>query len=268
MQINLSGALQCSTNVQVEARWDPIADSTFNLHEASPIHAELFDFSPSLPTKEYEVDDFRVFLPSSAVEIGDVWQLESHELMPFLHQFHPGATTALHNGREGACACLRAISSDYAEIAFRIHAELVLSSDAYEAWRGANSLNDEEGKSRYILSQFAGRLVINLKRRSVRAFSLYLPPRNSNVDIGAFEEVDMVFVPRMELLAANTDDYGEIAWDDAITAEEARKKLELNFYKFSEIDWLPIDEAVAQAEVTNLPVHAILVWGALDDESC
>ena len=69
MKINLSGALQCSTNVRVEAHWDPIADSTFNLHEASPIHAELFDFSPSLPTKEYEADDFRVFLPSSAVEI-------------------------------------------------------------------------------------------------------------------------------------------------------------------------------------------------------
>ncbi len=268
MKFNLSGTLQCSTIVQVEAHWDPIADSTFNLHEASPIHAELFDFSPSLPTKEYEVDDFRVFLPSSAVEIGDVWQLESHEMAPFLRQFHPGATTALHNGREGAYACLRAISNDYAEIVFRIHAELVLSCNAYEAWRVANSLNDDEGKSRYILSQFAGHLLINLKRRSVRAFSLYLPPRNSNVDIGAYDEVDMVFVPRMELLASNTDDYNEIAWDYAITAEEARKKLELNFYKFAEIDWLPIDEAIAQAEAINLPVHAILVWGPLDDESC
>lgn len=268
MKINLSGALQCSTIVQVEAHWDRIADSTFNLHEASPIHTELFDFSPSMPTKEYVVDDFKAFLPASAVEIGDVWQLESHEIVPFLHQFHPGATTVLHNGKEGAYACLRAISSDHVEIVFRIHAELVLSSNAYEAWRAANSLNDDEAKSRYILSQFAGQLVINLKRRSVRAFSLYLPPRNSNVDIGAFEEVDMVFVPRMELLAANTDDYNEIAWDYSITAEEARKKLELNFYKFAEIDWLPIDEAVSQAEVTNLPVHAILVWGALDDESC
>ena len=144
----------------------------------------------------------------------------------------------------------------------------MLSSNAYEAWRIANSLNDDEGKSRYILSQFAGHLLINLKRRSIRAFSLYLPPRNSNVDIGAFDEVDMVFVPRMELLASNTDDYNEIAWDYAITAEEARKKLELNFYKFAEIDWLPINEAVAQAEAINLPVHAILVWGPLDDESC
>ena len=66
----------------------------------------------------------------------------------------------------------------------------------------------------------------------------------------------------------NEDDLGEIAWDYAITAKEARKKLELKFYRFAEIDWLPIDEAIVQAEVTHRPIHAILLWGALDDESC
>ena len=268
MKIDLTDALQCSTSVQVEAHWDPIADSAFNLHKASPVHVELFNFSPSHPIKEYGIDAFKVFLPSSAVEVGDVWQLDSHGVVPFLHQFHSGATTALHHGEEGAYACLRAISSHYAEIAFRIHAELVLSSDAYEAWRVANSLNDDEGKSRYILSQFAGRLVINLKRRTVRAFSLYLPPRNSNVDIGAFEGVDMVFVPRMELLATVAEDRGRIAWEGAITVEEARRALELRFYKFAEIEWRPLEEAVALAKATSPPIHAILVWGPLDDESC
>ena len=268
MKIDLTDSLQRSASVQVKAYWDPIADSTFNLHKASPIHVELFNFSPRHPVKEYDADAFKVFLPLSAVEVGDVWRLDSQGVVSFLRQFHPGATTALHNGMEGAFACLRALSPDYAEIVFRVHAEFILSSAAYEAWRVSNAMADDEGKSRYILSQFAGHLVINLKKRSVRVFSLYLPLRNSNVDIGAFEEVDMVFVPRMELLATNTDDYSEIAWDYAITAEEACKKLELNFYKFAEIDWLPIDEAVAGAEVTNLPVHAIIVWGALDDESC
>ncbi len=268
MKIDLTDALQCSASVQVEAHWDAIADSAFNLHKASPIHVELFNFSPSHPIKEYGTDSFRAFLPPATVATGDVWELDSKEVAPFLRQFHPGATTALHHGEEGAYACLRAISSDYAEIAFRIHAELVLSSDAYEAWRVANSLNDDEGKSRYILSQFAGRLVINLKRRMVRAFSLCLPSRNSNVDIGAFDEVDMVFVPRMELLANNADDLGKIAWESAIALEKGRRALELRFYRFAEIEWRPLEEAVVLAKATNHPIHAILVWGPLDDESC
>lgn len=122
--------------------------------------------------------------------------------------------------------------------------------------------------ARFILSQFAGRLVLNLKTRAIRTFSLALPPRNSNVDFNSFEECDMLFVPRMQLLAANENHLGEIAWDYSITTEEARKKLELSFYRFAEIDWLPIDEAIVQAEVAHHPIHAILLWGALDDESC
>ena len=268
MKINFAGALKCSSSVQVQTHWDHISDSTFDLHKASPIHVELFSFSPSHPVKEYKADDFQAFFLSSALEVGDVWKLNSDRIVSFLHQFHPSATTTLHNGEEGAYACLRSISPDYAEIAFRIHAELILTSDAYESWRIANSLDDDEGKSCYILSQFAGRLVVNLKRRSVRTISLYLPPRNSNVDIGAFDEVDMVFVPRMELVAADTDDQGEIAWEHFITVEEACKRLKFKFYKFAAINWLPIDRAVTHAKVTNLPIHAILVWGALDDESC
>ena len=268
MKVDLTDVLKYPTEIPVQAHWAPIADSTFDLHKASPIHVELFSFSPNHPVKEYGVDAFNAFLPSSAVEVGDVWELNSDRVVSFLHQFHSSATTTLHNGEEGAYACLRSTSSDYVEIIFRIHAELILSSDAYEARRIANSLDDDEGISRYILSQFAGRLVLNLKRRSARAFSLYLPPRNSNVDIGAFDEVDMVFVPRMELLTEDKGDQGEIAWDHSITAEEARKLLELKFYRFAEIDWLPIDRAVAQAKVMNRPIHAVLVWGALDDESC
>ena len=122
--------------------------------------------------------------------------------------------------------------------------------------------------ARFILSQFAGRLVLNLKTGAIRSFSLALPARNSNVDFNSFEECDMLFVPRMELVATDVDDRAEIAWEDSMTAEEARKKLELKFYRFAEIDWLPIDEAILQAKVTHRHIHAILVWGALDDESC
>ena len=268
MRIDLNNVLQRSASVQVEAHWESIADSTFNLHNEYSEHAEMFDLSPEFPIKEYESDAFKAFLPSSPVSVGDAWELDSDGVVQFLRQFRPGATTTLYQGKEGAFACLRALSAEYAEITLRIHADFALSSIAYEKWRRTNSLKEDECKARFIPSQFAGRLVVNLKQSTVRAFSLSLPPRNSNVDINAYGCADMVFVPRMELLATDADDQGGIAWGISVTEEEARKTLELKFYKFAEIEWRPVEEAVELAKATHRPIHAILVWGALDDESC
>ncbi len=266
--INLCNVLNSSIRLQVQAHWEPIADSTFRMHKTSPEHVELFDLSPNHPVKEYRTDAFKAFLPSSTVGVGDVWELDPNSVVSFLRQFHSGVTTPVYHGAEGAFACLRAFSSVYAEIVFRIHADFTLESVAYEKWRAANASEDDDNKSRFVPSHFVGRLLINLKEGTVRVFSLYLPARNSNVVISAFGGIDMVYVPRMELLATDETDKDEIAWDAAITTEEAHRMLELKFYKFAEIDWLPIDEAVAQAKATNRPIHAILVWGCLDDESC
>ena len=270
MRQNFNDVLQRSTSVQVEAHWEPIADSTFSLHKESPEHIELFNLSPSYPIKEYGIDAFKTFLPPSSVAVGDVWELDLDGVVPFLLQFHPGATTALKQGEEGAFACLRALSSEYAEITLRIHADFIVGhlADWDWEWKGEKAAEDWMEEARFIPSQFAGQLVINLKERTVRSFSLALPPRNSNVDINAFDCADMVFVPRMELLATDVDDRSEIAWDISITEEEARKALELKFYKFAEIKWRSIEEAVELAKAAHRPIHAILVWGALDDESC
>ena len=264
--MNLCNVLNNSTSLQVHAHWEPIADSTFRMHKALPEHVELFDLAPNQPVKEYRTDAFSAFLPSSTVTVGDVWELDANSVVSFLHQFHPGATADLGYGEEGAFACLRACSSDYAEIAFRIHAEFTLKSAAYQEWQEEN--DERESKARFIPSQFAGKILVNLKSGTVRAFSLALPARNSNVDLNAYGGADMVYVPRMELLATDETDQDEIAWDAAITTEEALRMLALKFYKFAEIDWLPIDEAVVQAKATHRPIHAILVWGCLDDESC
>ena len=264
--MNLCNILNSSASLQVHAHWDPIADSTFRMHKALPEHVELFDLAPNQPVKEYRTDAFSAFLPPSTVGVGDVWELDANSVVSFLHQFHPGATADLGYGEEGAFACLRACSSDYAEIAFRIHAEFTLKSAAYQEWQEEN--DERESKARFIPSQFAGKILVNLKSGTVRAFSLALPARNSNVDLNAYGGADMVYVPRMELLATDETDQDEIAWDAAITTGEARRMLGLKFYKFAEIDWLPIDEAVVQAKATHRPIHAILVWGCLDDESC
>ena len=264
--MNLCNILNSPTSLQVHAHWEPIADSTFRMHKAFPEHVELFDLAPNQPVKEYRADAFSAFLPPSTVGVGDVWELDANSVVSFLHQFHPGATADLGYGEEGAFACLRACSSDYAEIAFRIHAEFTLKSAAYQEWQEEN--DERESEARFIPSQFAGKILVNLKSGTVRAFSLALPARNSNVDLNAYGGADMVYVPRMELLATDETDPNEIAWDAAITTEKAHRMLALKFYKFAEIDWLSIDEAVVQAKATHRPIHAILVWGCLDDESC
>ena len=126
--VDLSSALKNSPPLQVHAHWDPIADTTYNLHKKSPENVELFDLSPNEPTREYKGEAFNAFLPSSSVTVGDVWELDLDSVIPFLSQFHPGATGKLRHGQKGAFACLRAISPDYADITFRIHAEFTLAT--------------------------------------------------------------------------------------------------------------------------------------------
>ena len=264
--IDFSGALKNSPPLKVHAHWDPIADATSNLHK-EPENVELFDLSLNEPTREYNGEAFDAFLPASTVAVGDVWELDLDTVIPFLSQFHPGATGKLRHGQKGAFACLRALSLDYADITFRIHAEFTLATHRKPGWKQGTHEHLID-VARFIPSQYAGRLLIDLKTGAICVFSLSLPPRNSNVDINDFGYADMVFVPRMELFAAPTTTRDDIKWESAITSEEARRRLELEFYKFAEIDWLPLEAAVVKAESTQRPVHAILVWGPLDDESC
>ena len=265
--IDLNNVLKNSPPLQVHAHWDPIADSTYNLHKNSPENTELFDLSPNEPVREYKGDVFNAFLPSSSVTVGDVWELDLDSVIPFLSQFHPGATGELRHGQKGAFACLRALSADYADISFRIHAEFTLATRPIpESER--RKYGDPVKRARFIPSQYSGQLRINLKTGVVCNFSLALPPRNSNVDINDFGYADMVFVPRMKLQTTTTKTWDDIAWESAITPEEARRSLELKFYKFAAINWLPLEAAIAESEKTQRPIHAVLTWGPLIDESC
>ena len=275
--VDLSDVLSSTASVQVQAYWDPISDATYNLHQLTEEQfarvkvrcpelvnmewkqaLELFNTKPAYPVKDYNTTDFQAFLPSSTVKVGDVWELDSEEILPFFRQFHSGATTEItifsHRTpkSDGAKACLRAISPDYAEIVFRIHAQFVLNAPGV----------------RLLPAQFAGRLVLARREAVIVEFSLSLPARNSNVDVNAFKAADMAFIPRMELSTASSTPVREIAWETTITEEEARKKLATAFYKFAEIEWTPIEKTVELAKATNRPIHALVLFGALDDESC
>ncbi len=277
MVVDFSNALSNTASVQVQAHWEPITDATYNLHQLTEeqfVRAkakcpelanmeweqalELFNPKPAHPLKDYSQTDFQVFLPSSTANVGDIWELDPKGILPFLCQFHPGATTEITvfsrrtHRSEGTKACLRAISPNYAEVVFRIHAQFALDTFGV----------------RLLPAQFVGRLLLNRKEEAVVEFSLLLPPRNSNVDVNAFRAADVAFIPRMELSTLSSTPVREIAWETAITEEEARKKLATAFYKFAKIEWGPIEDAVELAKVTSRPIHALVLFGVLDDESC
>ena len=241
--IDLSNALKNSAPLQVHAHWDPIADATHNLHKNSPENVELFDLSPNEPIREYNEQAFNAFLPASTVAVGDVWELDLDKVIPFLSQFHSGATGELRHGQKGAFACLRALSPDYADIAFRIHAEFTLATRPKPGSK-PDADEDHVQRARFIPSQYAGQLLINLKTGVICDFSLALPPRNSNVDINDFGHADMVFVPRMELLATPAQIIGTTLQVGKMPSHPKKhaEALELKLYKFAEIDWLPIED--------------------------
>ncbi len=270
--IDLRNVLRTSATVPVQADWDPIESTANNLHWATeekfnrskaqwqePVDMaweqwlELFSPGPAHPLKHYNTADFQAFLPPSTVNVGDVWDLDPERMLPFLRQFHPSATMDVGYGRNGAKACLRALSSEYADIAFRIHARFILAASVGAYLRPA---------------QFAGHLIINRDSGTVCQWTLSLPNRNSNVDMGAFGTHDIGFVPRMELSSLPEMQPESMTWETAITAQEADRKFQNALYKFAEIGWTPIEDAVELAKASNRPIHAVLLFGVLDDESC
>ena len=49
---------------------------------------------------------------------------------------------------------------------------------------------------------------------------------------------------------------------------EANRRLARVFYKFEEIDWVPLDQVLTEARTKKQPIFAIVSWGATDDQSC
>lgn len=60
----------------------------------------------------------------------------------------------------------------------------------------------------------------------------------------------------------------DIKWEKEISREEARSILEKRMYPFKTVPYLSFDKAYAKAKEEEKLVHSILLWGALDDQSC
>ena len=60
----------------------------------------------------------------------------------------------------------------------------------------------------------------------------------------------------------------QIKWKEEIDLHESFVQLEKSFYPFKKITYHKFLDAFREAERLNKLVHFILLWGALDDQSC
>lgn len=206
-----------------------------------------------------------------------------------LSMFHPRPFVKSRFAAQGTVACIRARSDFYYDIVFRIHAEFQLNEPPeFPFW--------------FSPAQFTGHIIISKDASHVREFKLFVPNNRSlNVDMewlyGASEssnmEVDIGYLPQMELEAVgpsipsvildengnviDSSDFSnepiqfvfeEINWKSEISFEEASRVLEVTMYPFKKVPYLPFTEAFDRATVEHKLVHSILLWGALDDQSC
>ncbi len=126
LHANVGQARLVPTATRVTAHWEPGTESWLQLPRNAPQYADLFDLKPAHAFQLHSNDVFGVFLPPGSDSVaGDVWPLDARQMLPFLRQFHPGATVSL-SGQQGAYACLRAASSEYYEIVFQFHADFDL----------------------------------------------------------------------------------------------------------------------------------------------
>ncbi|KAK7904869.1 hypothetical protein WMY93_017476 [Mugilogobius chulae] len=206
-----------------------------------------------------------------------------------LSMFHPRPFIKSRFAPQGSVACIRASNDFYFDIYFRIHAEFQLNEvPNFPFW--------------FTPGQFTGNIVLSKDGSHVRHFHLYVPNNRSlNVDMewlyGSSEssnmEVDIGYLPQMELISTGPstpsvifDEEGnvidskesskdpiqfvfeDIIWTSEISHQEALHRMETTFYPFKKVDYLPFSEAFNRAQVENKLVHSILLWGALDDQSC
>ena len=244
--------LDASSEVLVKGFIAPIEYTQYNFHV---MWDELANLRVAAPEKRYPTSIFRAFLPSEAVSVGDLWQIEEEGTLELLRQLNPNPRLDLDinaGDSRGLWACLRAYNDEFAEIVFRLHAEFVL--------------ND----GRFTPSQFTGYLVIDRIREEIASFRIYVPEGVLNFDVGrnSIGAIDVGFCPQMELRAEAQEAVSDIKFVESITQETAERALILRFYKSQQIEWVSLEEALEMASVQGKPVHVLSIDGPLADESC
>jgi hypothetical protein len=265
------------TRLKVTADWTPIGKGRDQLDKrVSPaIYAWFTGLKPAEPTRTLTERDLSAFLPQQVGEVGQTWAIDPAKVAAILTQFHPRPSMHLvaqgrRAGPDGAFGVLRAVSSDYLDIALRAHAEFYVvppdfsdPSVTIKAW--------------YTPAYFTGRLLVNRRAGSVEYFRLALATDKAlNVHLTmAFQDAqgrgdfhDIVRVERMELVGGDAAAAEKAAWAQSLGERETDRKLAKLFFKFLDINWRPFEQVAAKAKAESKPIFAIVSWGSFEDQSC
>lgn len=237
-----------------------------------PVYSAIQAMRAEPRQKIFSEHDFSAFLPEKVRSVGQTWALNPDKVLAILKQFHPRPSLHLQAkgrraGPDGAFAVLSALSDSHLEVQFRIHAEFELTPDFWPDFSGTLE------RMWYTPAHFSGRILVNRKQGVVEYFRLGLPTEKLlNVHITVSHPTgdihDIVLVERLELKCGDQKAGDGLTWTQALSAPEAQRKLAGVFYKFVDIDWVPIDQARALARERHKPILAMILWGSLDDQAC
>ena len=274
--------LHGQARLEVVAHWTGVGTGRDQLDQTVPANVyRLFsEFKPAISRRVYTERDLSVFLPESVNAVGQTWEIRADDVAGILGQFHPQPSMHLialgrRAGPDGAFALLRAMSTTHLEVLFRIHAEFDLAQNVW-----------------LTPACFWGRMLVDREAGTVEHFRLWVPtdnPLNMHLTVAesmppggseptVFREIrrgdmvitrrDIVRVEQMELASADPEFAESIVWTESLEMEIAERKLKKAFYTFASIDWVPWQRAAAIAAEEKRPILAIVLWGALDDQSC
>jgi len=92
--------------------------------------------------------------------------------------------------------------------------------------------------------------------------------RSTRASVQAFHAGIDQRITRLESSPSYQSSVESIKWTKEISQAEAQHRLEVKMYPFKEVKYYNFSEVFHEAEVQQKPVHSILLWGALDDQSC
>ncbi len=242
--------------VKVTAHLDPLQGWDLAALQALPkIGQQFVNLGVAQRVRTYESKDFAPFLPPEEMGLGDLYEIPKEEAGKFLTQFFPDVRARMNIDGSGAYGALRALSKDRAEIALRVHAQFRFDGDVFLS-----------------PAQFAGSLIVNRKNGDIESFRLGVPTHyRKNI---AFEEIGggwlsgLTFTSRMELTAGNTELSASTSWENQADWDKVFTEMGREFYAFEEIDWVELGEVQKRASDTQKPVFAVMIVGALTDQSC
>jgi hypothetical protein len=279
--------LSGDARLELVARWEPtlpeakrkgiklgIIDNAESPEYAIPdeLVVLLTESKPARERATYGARELSAFLPAEIEGTGQTWRIDPEAAAGFLAQFHPGTSTTFDHyeqpygrrpGPAGAFGILRAVTPAWLDVLFRVHAEFVLEEGAVvytpACFLGRMLVDRAAGTVAYLDMRVPGDLSVNLNI----LLTFPLPGERKEVTNIVFERIET-----MELSGGDAEALARVEAPDALAPGEAHHRLKKAFYKFLDVDWVPIEEVFERASAVHRPVLAAVLTSPLDDQSC